>query len=160
MPAAAAGQWRARGRVSNWGCKSISDKSNRPIALMHQSSNFSSRITWDEGFYCCCLHGCSLKQEKSPQANEQTKENIGLGRINRVVGRSENSGVPVLFGGHNLPLLVEIGLHTALYRGGKLLVRIPHQFDRKKCQRVWAVLSWNLPKKLWFKILAKSPSLA
>ena len=30
----------------------------------------------------------------------------------------------------------------------------------KKCQWVWAVLSWNLPKKLWFKILAKSPSLA
>ena len=47
---------------------------------------------------------------ESPQANEQTKENIGLGRINRVVGRSENSGVPVLFGGHNLPPLVEIGL--------------------------------------------------
>ena len=47
---------------------------------------------------------------ESPQANEQTKENIGLGRINRVVGRSENSGVPVLFGGHNLPLLVEIEL--------------------------------------------------
>ena len=32
------------------GCKSISDKSNRPIALMHQSSNFSSRITRDEGY--------------------------------------------------------------------------------------------------------------
>ena len=26
----------------------------------------------------------------------------------RAVGRSENPGVPVLFGGHNLPLLVEI----------------------------------------------------
>ena len=26
------------------------------------------------------------------------------------VGRSENPGVPVLFGGHNLPPLVEIGL--------------------------------------------------
>ena len=29
---------------------------------------------------------------------------------NRTVGRSENPGVPVLFGGHNLPPLVEIGL--------------------------------------------------
>ena len=28
----------------------------------------------------------------------------------RAVGRSENTGVPVLFGGHNLPRLVEIGL--------------------------------------------------
>ena len=28
----------------------------------------------------------------------------------RAVGRSENSGLPVLFGGHNLPPLVEIGL--------------------------------------------------
>ena len=27
-----------------------------------------------------------------------------------VVGRSENPGVPVLFGGHHLPPLVEIGL--------------------------------------------------
>ena len=31
----------------------------------------------------------------------------------RAVGRSENPGVPVLFGGHNLPPLVEIGV-TAL----------------------------------------------
>ena len=28
----------------------------------------------------------------------------------RAVGRSENPGVPVLFGGHNLPPLDEIGL--------------------------------------------------
>ena len=28
----------------------------------------------------------------------------------RAIGRSENLGVPVLFGGHNLPTLVEIGL--------------------------------------------------
>ena len=28
----------------------------------------------------------------------------------RAVGRSENPGVPVLFGEHNLPPLVEIGL--------------------------------------------------
>ena len=30
----------------------------------------------------------------------------------RAVGRCEKSGVPVLFGGHNLPLLIEIGLTT------------------------------------------------
>ena len=28
----------------------------------------------------------------------------------RAVGRSENPGVPVLFGGHNLPPVVEIGI--------------------------------------------------
>ena len=28
----------------------------------------------------------------------------------RAAGRSENMGVPVILGGHNLPLLVEIGL--------------------------------------------------
>ena len=32
-------------------------------------------------------------------------------------GRSENPGVPVLFGGHNLPPLVEIGL-TDLPKSG------------------------------------------
>ena len=46
---------------------------------MHQSSNFSSRITWDEGFYCCCLRAWVQPQTReSPQANEQTNENIGL----------------------------------------------------------------------------------
>ena len=31
-------------------------------------------------------------------------------RHSRAVGRSENPGVPVLFGGHNLPPFVELGL--------------------------------------------------
>ena len=35
----------------------------------------------------------------------------------RAVGRSEKPGVPVLFGGHNFPLLVEIGL-TDLPKSG------------------------------------------
>ena len=38
-------------------------------------------------------------------------------RHSRAVGRSENPGVPVLFGGHNLPPLVEIGL-TDLPKSG------------------------------------------
>ena len=37
--------------------------------------------------------------------------------VGRAVGRSENLGVPVLFGGHNLPPLVEIGL-TYLHKSG------------------------------------------
>ena len=36
---------------------------------------------------------------------------------NRAIGRSENLGVPVLFVGHNLPPLVEIGL-TDLPKSG------------------------------------------
>ena len=36
----------------------------------------------------------------------------------RAVGRSENLGVPVLFGGHNLPPLVEIGLTDPPKSGG------------------------------------------
>ena len=38
----------------------------------------------------------------------------------RVVGRSENPGVPVLFGGHNLPPLVEIGLTDLPKSGGAM----------------------------------------
>ena len=34
------------------------------------------------------------------------------------VGRSGNPGLPVVFGGHNLPLLVEIGLTDLLKSGG------------------------------------------
>ena len=36
----------------------------------------------------------------------------------RAVGRSENPGVPVIFGGHNLPPLVEIGLLDLPKSGG------------------------------------------
>ena len=36
----------------------------------------------------------------------------------RAVGRSENPGVPVLFGGNNLPPVVEIGLNDLPKSGG------------------------------------------
>ena len=38
----------------------------------------------------------------------------------RAVGRSENPGVLVLFGGHNLPPLVEIGLNDLPKSGGAM----------------------------------------
>ena len=38
----------------------------------------------------------------------------------RAVGRSENPGVPVLFGGHNLLPLVEIGLTDMPKSGGAM----------------------------------------
>ena len=43
----------------------------------------------------------------------------------RAVGRSENSGVPVLFGRHNLPPLVEIGLTDRPKIGGAMAPPAP-----------------------------------
>ena len=43
----------------------------------------------------------------------------------RAVGRSENPGVPVLFGGHNLPPLVEIGLTDLPKFGGAMAPPAP-----------------------------------
>ena len=43
----------------------------------------------------------------------------------RAVGRSENPGVPVLFGGHNLPPVVEIGLTDLLKSGGAMAPPAP-----------------------------------
>ena len=43
----------------------------------------------------------------------------------RAVGRSENPGVPVVFGGHNLPPLVEIGLTDLPKTGGAMAPPAP-----------------------------------
>ena len=43
----------------------------------------------------------------------------------RAVGRSENPGVPVLFGDHNLPPLVEIGLTDLPKSGGAMATPEP-----------------------------------
>ena len=43
----------------------------------------------------------------------------------RAVGRSENPGVPVLLGGHNLPPLVEIGLTDLPKIGGAMAPPAP-----------------------------------
>ena len=45
--------------------------------------------------------------------------------LNRAVARSENLGVPVLFGGHNLPPLVEIGLTDLPKFGGAMAPPAP-----------------------------------
>ena len=45
--------------------------------------------------------------------------------IFRAVGMSENPGVPVLFGGYNLPLLVEIGLTDLPKSGGAMASPAP-----------------------------------
>ena len=44
----------------------------------------------------------------------------------RAVGRSENPGVSVLFGGHNLPPLVEIGLTDLPESGGTPVTQAFH----------------------------------
>ena len=43
----------------------------------------------------------------------------------RDVGRSENTGVPVLLGGHNLPPLVETGLTDLPKSGGAMAPSAP-----------------------------------
>ena len=43
----------------------------------------------------------------------------------RAVGRSENPWVPVLFGGYNLPRLVEIGLTDLQKSGGAMAPLAP-----------------------------------
>ena len=43
----------------------------------------------------------------------------------RAVGRSENSGLPILFGGHNLPPLIEIGLTDLPKSGGTMAPPAP-----------------------------------
>ena len=43
----------------------------------------------------------------------------------RAVGRSENPGVPVLFGVHNLPPLVDIGLNDLPKYGDAMAPRHP-----------------------------------
>ena len=48
----------------------------------------------------------------------------------RAVGKSENPEVPVLFGGHNLPTLVEIGLTDLPKSGGAGDALAPLDFDR------------------------------
>ena len=50
--------------------------------------------------------------------------------IYRAVGRSENPGVPVLFGGHNLSPLVEIGLTDLPKSGGTMAPPAPPRDDR------------------------------
>ena len=55
----------------------------------------------------CSSSGTKFSTEESLE-NQTTLDH-------RAVGRSENPGVPVLFGGHNLPPLVEIG--SRIYKG-------------------------------------------
>ena len=43
----------------------------------------------------------------------------------RAVGKSENPGVPVLLGGHNLPFLVEMGLTDLPKSGGAMAPPAP-----------------------------------
>ena len=51
-----------------------------------------------------------MKPKKVISNSDKTSEKDYNIDLSRAIGRSENPGVPVLFGGHNLPLLVEVGL--------------------------------------------------
>ena len=48
-----------------------------------------------------------------------------VSEVSRAVGRSENLGVPVLYGGHNLLPLVEIGLIDLPKSGGAMASPAP-----------------------------------
>ena len=63
----------------------------------------------------------------------------------RAVGKSENPGGPVLFGGHNLPTLIEIGL-TDLLKSGDAMAP-PGTTPLISTQRVVGGLE-NPPKRL------------
>ena len=54
----------------------------------------------------------------------------------RAVGRSENPGVPVLFGGHNLSPLVDIGLTVLPKSGGAMAPPPRHPQGRQACSAV------------------------
>ena len=60
----------------------------------------------------------------------------------RAVGRSENPGVPVLFGGHNLPPLplVEIGLTDLPKSGGAMAPPAPLRDDTPAMQHGSTIL--------------------
>ena len=51
--------------------------------------------------------------------------NDAISYLFRAVGSSESPGVPVLFGGHNLPPLVEIGLTDLPKFGGAMAPPAP-----------------------------------
>ena len=59
-----------------------------------------------------------------PTISAQIAERFPI-RCSRAVGRSENPGVPVLFDGHNLPPLVEIGLTDLPKFGGAMAPPAP-----------------------------------
>ena len=54
----------------------------------------------------------------------------------RAVGRSENPGVPVLFGGHNLPPLVRIGLTDLPKSGSAMAPPAPLGDDTPESRRI------------------------
>ena len=62
--------------------------------------------------------------------------------VNRAVGRSENSGVPVLFGRHNLPPLVEIGLNDLPKSGCAKAPRHPEG------RQAWKVMPTQIKNNL------------
>ena len=59
--------------------------------------------------------------------SSETNEKVAdfLSSYVRAVGRSENPGVPVLYGGHNLPPLVETGLTDLPKFGGAMVPQHP-----------------------------------
>ena len=65
----------------------------------------------------------------------------------RAVGGSENSGVPVLYGGHNLPPLVEIGLTDLPKFGGAMAPPAPPGTTGLRTYRLKMIAMIEFPSK-------------
>ena len=70
-----------------------------------------------------CTHVSIIKREKRKEKGARRFK--AAHQQYRAVGRSENLRIPVLFGGHNLPPLVEIGLTDLPKSGGAMVPPAP-----------------------------------
>ena len=67
-------------------------------------------------------------------------------KLERALGRSENLEVPVLFGGHNLTRLVEIGLTDLPKSGGVIAPPAPQGTTGLEC---FYTVQWNILSKVF-----------
>ena len=102
-----------------------------------------------------------MKPKKVISNSDKTSEKDYNIDLSRAIGRSENPGVPVLFGGHNLPLLVEVGLTDLPKSGGAstpgtprdntpCLVYISYFLDRALLRRVGAGGALEQVRGIWW----------
>ena len=82
------------------------------------------------------------------------KPKVGTSFHFRAVGRSENPGVPALFCGHNLPLLVEIGLTGLPKSGGAMAPSAPQGMTGlHNIEYLISLTFMTRRKDLWLKVI-------
>ena len=105
---------------NNLGTKALQFK--QQTRGQRQWIRFSNSGTWEHYFPVFMQNRANLisdnKITRHRMSSLYVRSQFTLCKLSiRAVGRSENQGVPVLFGGHNLPPMVEIGL-TDLPKSG------------------------------------------